>query len=104
MENGLKDCCNLNDSFFTIYINHCEGNCVFKKSLLVICKIVRLFVNAVIADDKHYLLNRDSLTQPIQMELSPKQKTFSPFFFSFFAFLKSILNFKPFTKKDDPHS
>ena len=101
MENGLKDCCNLNDSFFTIYINHCEGNCVFKKSLLVICKIVRLFVNAVIADDKHYLLNRDSLTQPIQMQLSPKQKTFSPFFS---PFLKSSLNFEHFQKKDDPHS
>ena len=33
--------------------------------------------------------------------LSQKQKTFSEFFF---AFLKSILNFKHFSKKDDPHS
>ena len=26
--NGSKDCCNLNESTFTIFINHCEGNCV----------------------------------------------------------------------------
>ena len=35
------------------------------------------------------------------MQLSQKQKTFSEFFF---AFLKSILNFKHLPKKDDPHS
>ena len=39
--------------------------------------------------------------QPIQMELSKKQKNFSEIFF---AFLKSILNFKHLSKKDDPHS
>ena len=51
--------------------------------------------------DKHYLLNRDNLTQQIQMQLSEKQKTFSEFFF---AVVKSILNFKHFPKKDDPAS
>ena len=73
----------------------------WKKSLLEIRKIQRLFVNISSADDKHYLINRDILAQPIQMELSQKQKTFSRFFF---AFLKSILNFKHFPKNDDPHS
>ena len=67
----------------------------------MIYKILRLFVNTLTADDKHYLLNRDNLTPPIQMPLSQKQKTFPQ---SFFAFLKSILNFKHLTKKDDPHS
>ena len=52
-------------------------------------------------DDKHYLLHRDNLTQLIQMQLSKGQKVFSQFFF---AFLKSILNFKHFREKDDPHS
>ena len=52
-------------------------------------------------DDKHYLLNRDNLTQPIQMQLYQKQKSFSEFFF---AFLKSILNFSDFPKKGDSHS
>ena len=68
----------------------------WKKSLLVIHKILRLFVNTLIVDDKHYLLNRDNLTQPIQMQLSQKQKTFPQFFF---AFSKSILNLKRFPKK-----
>ena len=70
-------------------------------SLLVIHKIQRLFVNTLSADDKHYLFNRDILAQRIQMQLSQKQKTFSEFFF---AFLKSILNFKHLPKNDDPHS
>ena len=73
----------------------------WKKSLLVLYRILKLFVNTLTADDKHYLINRDNLTQPIQMQLSQKQKTFSEFFF---AFLKSILNFKHLPKKDDPRS
>ena len=39
--------------------------------------------------------------EPIQMQLSRKQKTFSEFFA---AFLKSSLNFEHFQKKDDSHS
>ena len=70
-------------------------------SLLVIHKILSLFVNTLTVNDKHYVLNRDNFTQPIQMELSEKEKTFSQFFF---AFLKSMLNFKYLAKKDDPHS
>ena len=68
----------------------------WKNSLLVIQKILRLFVNTLIVDDKHYVLNRHNLTQPSQMELYQKQKTFSEFFF---AFSKSILNFKHLPKK-----
>ena len=60
-----------------------------------------MFVNTLTLDDKNYLLKRDNLTQPIQIQLSQKQKTFSEFFF---AFSKSILNFKHLPKKDDPHS
>ena len=67
----------------------------------MIQKILRLFVNTLTVNDKDYLLNRDNLTQPIQMQLSQKQKTFSEFFF---AFLKSILNFKHLPKNDDRHS
>ena len=72
-----------------------------RKSLLVIQKIPRLFVNTLTVNEKRYLLNRDNLPQPIQMQLSEKEKTFSQFSF---AFLKSILNFKHLTKKDDPGS
>ena len=77
----------------------------------MIQKILGLFVNTLTVDDNHYLLNRGNLAQQIQMQLyqklyllnrdifvqgiqrqlCQKQKTFSEFFY---AFLKSILNFK----------
>ena len=66
--------------------------------MLVLCKILRLFVNTLSDDGKYSLLYRDNLTQPIQILLSPKQKTFSKFLS---AFLKSPLNFEHFQKKDD---
>ena len=72
-----------------------------KKAPLLIYKNGGLFVNTLTANDKHYLLNRDNLTQPIQMILYQKQKTLSQFFF---AFLKPILSFKHLPKKDDPTS
>ena len=72
-----------------------------KKSLLVTWKISRLFPKTLSADGKYSLLNRDNLTQSIQMQLSGKQKTFCQFFC---AFLKSRLNFEHFQTKDDSHS
>ena len=67
---------------------------------LVIHKVLRLFVNTLTVDDKNYLVNRDNLTQPIQMQLSKKQKKFSQILF---AFLNSLLGFK-YSTKNDPHS
>ena len=60
-----------------------------------------LFPNTLSADAKYSLFTRDNLTQPTQMEVSRKQKTFSDFFS---AFLKSSLNFEHFQKKDDSYS
>ena len=60
-----------------------------------------MFVNTLTANDKYSLLNRRNLTQPIQVLLSDKVKSFSQFFC---AFLKFTLNFEHFQKKDDPHS
>ena len=71
-----------------------------KKSLLVTSKISRLFPNTLSAHGKFSLLNRDNLTQRIQMQLSRNQKTFSEFFS---AILKSSLNFGHFFKKGHPH-
>ena len=45
----------------------------------------------MIADGKYSLLNRDNLRQPIQMQVSRKQETFSELFS---AFLKSSLIFE----------
>ena len=67
----------------------------------MIDKILRLFVYTLTVNDKHYSLNRDNLTEPIQIQLSQKQKIF---FELFFAFLKSILNFKHLLQKHDPYS
>ena len=69
--------------------------------MLVLCKTLRLFVNTLTADDKYSLLNKDNLTQRIQILLYQEDKTFSKFFCSF---LKSTFNFEHFQKKDDPHS
>ena len=67
----------------------------------MIPKILRLFVNTLTVNDKHYLLNRENLTQPIPMKLSQKRKNI---FQCFFAFLKCRLNFKHLLIKDDPLS
>ena len=72
----------------------------WKKSPLVTYKILRLFVNTLTVNDKHYLLKRENLTQPIQMQLSQKQKNLSIFFW----ISKSILNFKHLPTKDHPRS
>ena len=41
-----------------------------EKSVLVIHKILRLFVNRLTVDEKHYLFNTDNLAQPIHAGLS----------------------------------
>ena len=72
-----------------------------KKSLLVRCQRLRLFVNTMNAVDKCSLPNRDKSMQPIHMKLSKKLKYFSEFFP---AFSKSSLNFEYFQKKGFAHS
>ena len=67
----------------------------------MIQKILRLCVNSLTVDEKHYLLTRDNLMQPIQIELYQEEKTF---FEIFFAILTSIINSKHLRKKDDPYS
>ena len=71
------------------------------KSLLVICKSLRLFVNTMNAIDKCSLPNTDNLIQSIHIQLSQKLKIFSQLFS---AFSKSRLNFEHFQKKDEAHS
>ena len=69
--------------------------------MLVLSKFLRLLVKTLTDDEKYSLLYRENLTQPMQILLSQKRKTFSQFFS---AFLKPTLNFSHFQKKDDPHS
>ena len=100
MANLSKHCCDLNDSTFTKVIDHCDDSSIGKKCLLVLYNILRLFLNTLTADDKHYLLTTDNLMQPIQMQLSQKPKPFSQFFFVFFEF---IWNSKHLPTKDHRH-
>ena len=72
-----------------------------KKYLLVISKILRLFPKTLSVKEKYSLVNRDNFTQRIEMQVSPKQKTFSHFFS---GFLRASLNLKYFETKDDSHS
>ena len=71
-----------------------------ENSLLVICKISRLFPNTLSGVGRYSLLNTDNLTQLVQKQLSRNQKTISQFFC---AVLKSSWHFEHFQKKDDPH-
>ena len=43
----------------------------------------------------------ECLTQPTQMQLSPKPKIFAQFFSEL---VKSLSNFEHFQKEDEPHS
>ena len=66
----------------------------WKKSRLVICKMLGLFLNTLAADHKYSLLNCDKLMEPIQMQLFIKQKRFL-----FFLHIGSWINFWTFWKK-----
>ena len=68
-----------------------------KKSPSVWYEILRLFVNALTADDKYSDSNMQNLRQQFQAQLSWNQNIFSWFFI---AFLKCALNLELFPKKD----
>ena len=61
-------------------------------------EILRLFVNALTADDKYSHSILQNLQQQYQTPLSQKQKTFNGLFN---AFLKCASNFEHFQKKDE---
>ena len=69
--------------------------------MLVLSKFLRLLVKTLTDDEKYSLLYRENLTQPIQILLSQKPKTFSKLSSEI---LKPTLNFEHFPKKVDPHS
>ena len=70
----------------------------WKKSPSVWYEILRLFVNALTADDKYLGINMQNFPEQFQTPLSQKQKTFSGFFI---AFLKCAWNLEHFQKKDE---
>ena len=74
------------------------GKLSWKKSPSVWYEILRLFFNALTADDKYSGSNMQNVRQQFQTPLSQKKKTFSGFFI---AFLKCALNLEHFQKKDE---
>ena len=70
----------------------------YKKSLSLWCEILKLFINALTADDKYSGSNMQNLPQQFQTPASQKQKIFSGFFI---AFLKCAWNLEHFQKKDE---
>ena len=69
-----------------------------KKSPSVWCEILRLFVNALTADDKYSDSNMQNLRQQFQTPASQKQRVFSGLFIEF---LKCAWNLEHFQKKDE---
>ena len=55
----------------------------FEKVSLDDIENLKNFVDTLTADDKYSLFNRDNLRQPIQMQLSQKDKAFSELFAAF---------------------
>ena len=70
----------------------------YKKSPSVWCEILRLFINALTADDKYSDSNMQNFPQQFQTQLTQKQKTLSGFFI---AFMKCAWNLEHFQKKDE---
>ena len=70
----------------------------WKKSPSVWYEILKLFVNALTADEWYSGSNMPNLQQQFQRPLSQKQKTFSGLFI---AFAKCAWNLEHFQKKDE---
>ena len=73
------------------------GKLSYKKSPSVWWEILRLFVNALTADDQYSGSNMQNLPQQVQTPASRKQKIFSGFFI---LFLKYAWDLEHFQKKD----
>ena len=74
---------------------------IFKVSARVFPEIFGVFLNTLTLDGKYAVKDCHNLQLPMQMQLSEKHKTFSPFFV---PFLESTSNFKHFEKKHDGQS
>ena len=71
-----------------------RGKLSCKKSPSVWYEILRLFANALIADDKYSVSNMQDLPQHIQTLLSQRQNTFLDFFYHFWSLHEIYTIFK----------
>ena len=71
-----------------------RGKLSWKKSQSVLYKTLRLFVNALTADDKYSGGNMQNLPQQFQTPLSREQKLFADFLFHFWNVHEIYIIFK----------
>ena len=83
---------------YYLLLSSIRGKLSYNKSPSDWCEILRLFLNALTADDKYSGSNIQNFPQQFQTPLSQKQKTFSVFFI---AFLACAWNLEHFQKKDE---
>ena len=93
-----KHCWNQHGTTITLFSGQFVVNWVWKRSPSVWYEILRLFVNALTADDKYSGSFIQNLPQQFQTPLSQKQKIFPVFFIEF---LKCSWNLENFGKKDE---
>ena len=96
--NGFQTLLKSAPHYYYPLVSSIRGKLSWKKLSAVWYEILRLFVNALTADDKYSGSNMQNLLQQFQTPLSQKQKTFSWFFI---AFLKCAWNLEHFQKKDE---
>ena len=95
MVNGPKRCWNLHDSTFIIVLITMKW-LIWKKSVLMIWKILGLFVNTLAVDDKYSLFNGDNFNAINSDAIISETKNF--FWIVFFIF-KIKIKFWTFWKK-----
>ena len=96
--NGFQTLLKSARHYYYPLVSSIRGRLSYKKSPSVWCEILRLFVNALSADDKCCGSNMQNFRQQFQTPLSKKQKIFFEFFI---AFMKCAWNLEHFQKKDE---
>ena len=96
MVNAPKHCWNLNDSSFTIFIDHCEGKCLTKSLCYWYSKSQDYFLTHWVPMASILFLIETILRKQFRCKYVENKKLFLNFFFAFF---KSSLNFEHFQKR-----
>ena len=94
--NGFQTLLKSARHFYYPLFSSVRGKMSSKKSPSVWHEMLRLFVQALTADDKYSGSNMQNFHQQFQTPLSQKKKIFPRFFI---LFLKSTWNLEPFQKK-----
>ena len=81
------------ESFYEVFLSF-SVRLIWKMSPLVLSEILGVFVETLTADGKDPVQGCENLQLPIQMQLSPKQKSFLNFLFHFWNLHQIFNTFK----------